>query len=65
MSDLNHENIFQKLKTINGDSVQDNSNDTYYAMLLVSTYGEGEAPDTVIDFHKLFLQKLGLKKRSR
>jgi len=62
VSDLNHENIFQKLKTINGDSVQDNNTDPYYVMLLVSTYGEGEPPDTVIDFHKLCLQKLGLKK---
>jgi len=62
VSDLNHENIFQKLKTINGDSVQDNNVDPYYVMLLVSTYGEGEPPDTVIDFHKLCLQKLGLKK---
>jgi len=62
VSDLNQENIFQKLKTINGDTVQDNNNDPYYVMLLVSTYGEGEPPDTVIDFHKLCLQKSGEKK---
>ena len=62
MWDLNNENICQKLKTINSDSVQDNSNDPYYTMISASTYGEGEAPDAVIDFHKLCLQKLGLKK---
>jgi len=62
VSDLNHENIFQKLKTINGDSVKDNNTDPYYVMLLVSTYGEGEPPDTVISFQELCLQKSGRKK---
>jgi len=61
VSDLNQENIFTKLKTIHGDNVADNRDDPYYVMLLVSTYGEGEPPDTVIEFHKLCLRKAGQK----
>jgi len=62
VSDLNSKNMFQKLKTINGDAIEEKRDDPYYVILMVSTYGEGEPPDTVLEFHKLCLRKSGVMK---